>query len=130
MTEDLVRRYVDAVNARDVDTLVGMMTDDHWYVDTGRNAVRGVDAAKGAWGNFFGEITEYNVSVSSVETTPDGFVVLGSVASSEPKLTGDMIFECWVRDDKIALWRANREDPKLRERLGLVEAEPAAEAAN
>ena len=49
-----MREFVAAINEHDLDRLLGLMTEDHVFVDSGGATVRGREAMGGAWQGYFG----------------------------------------------------------------------------
>jgi ketosteroid isomerase-like protein len=48
-----VRRFIDRINAQDVDGLYNLMTEDHRIVDALGEVVQGRDTMRVAWGIYF-----------------------------------------------------------------------------
>jgi ketosteroid isomerase-like protein len=50
---DVVRQFVDAINAHDVERIANLASVDHEFVDGLGNSVRGREAACAAWQGYF-----------------------------------------------------------------------------
>lgn len=118
----VARRYVEAIDARDLDALADLMTSNHWFIDTGRNAMRGQRAARDAWDRFLREFPDYEIRIDDIDVRGNDVLLVGHATCSEPKLTGPTIWEATIDDDRVALWRTHMDSTFTRERLGLVEA--------
>ena len=51
--ESLVLAFNEAINARDIDQLISLMTDDHRFIDSAGAVVAGKPACAEAWRGFF-----------------------------------------------------------------------------
>ena len=59
-----VVRFIQAINNRNVDRLVRLVTKDHQFFDsTGASVVANVDQVREAWGRYFAMFPDYNISV-------------------------------------------------------------------
>ena len=118
--DDVMRRFNDAINVRDVERLVGMMTSDHAFIDASGTAVRGRDEVAAAWRGFFAAYPEYRNNFDRVVATGDGAVAVGtSTCPKDPDLDGPALWRATIRDGNVAHWRVYDDTPGNRAQLGL-----------
>jgi ketosteroid isomerase-like protein len=59
---ETVLRFMDAINARNVDQLAEMMTEDHAFIDSLGQAIRGREKMRSAWRGYYAFCPDYWVS--------------------------------------------------------------------
>ncbi|GAB3431561.1 nuclear transport factor 2 family protein [Flindersiella endophytica] len=99
-----------AINARDLDRLAGLMTDDHTFVDSAGETVAGKPACVDAWRGFFEAFPDYrNVFTSLVADAADGAVVTieGRSECADARLAGPARWTAVVRDGRVARWQVD-----------------------
>ena len=103
---DVVRAFNDAINARDLDALTALMTDDHRFVDSDGAIVNGKAACTEAWRDFFAAFPDYrNVFDDMRSTTPGVVDNVGHSECSFAPLDGPARWRAEVRDGKVSLWQ-------------------------
>jgi ketosteroid isomerase-like protein len=100
-------RFNDRINARDLDGLSALMTDDHTFVDAAGGRVEGKQACVEAWRGFFAAFPDYRNVFSGTRTAGDSVAITGYSECSVPELAGPARWTAQVRDGKIALWRVS-----------------------
>jgi ketosteroid isomerase-like protein len=75
---DIARRFVDAVNARSVGVLSGLLSDDHVFIDAADTRVIGRDANRQAWIAYFVLIPDYRINVEQMLESGDTVALFGS----------------------------------------------------
>ncbi len=118
--KSVVVRFNDAINARDLDRLVSLMTDDHLFVDPANAETRGRDAMKVAWQKFFAAFPDYRNQFESVEQRDSVVVVAGRSACSVEALAGPALWRAVVRDGRVSEWRVYVDDEATRRELGIA----------
>jgi len=103
---EVVLAFNDAINARDLDALTTLMTENHRFVDSEGATVDGKDACTNAWRGFFAAFSDYrNVFDTLVDTAPGVIVITGRSECSVAALDGPARWRAEVRDGKVALWQ-------------------------
>lgn len=107
MTEtEIVRlalRFANEINRHDVDGLIGLVSDDHLFVDALGQEVHGREKLRAAWKAYFELFPDYHMDVR--ETFQNGRVVaLLGTASGTPLVNGQSRAE--NRWKVPAAWRA------------------------
>ena len=60
---DIVLAFVDAINRQDVKAMVGLMTEDHCFVDGLGQVLRGREQMKNGWVSYFGWFPDYSITL-------------------------------------------------------------------
>jgi ketosteroid isomerase-like protein len=103
---ETVRAFNDAINARDLDALTALMTDDHRFVDSEGTTVDGKAACTDAWRGFFETFPDYLNVFDDVRSTAPGVVdVVGRSECSFAALDGPARWRAVVRDGQVAFWQ-------------------------
>ena len=106
---DAVRAFNDAINARDLDSLTALMTDDHRFVDSEGATVDGKAACTEAWRGFFAAFPDYRNVFDEVSSCAPGVVdIVGRSECSVTALDGPARWGAEVRDGQVALWQVSR----------------------
>jgi len=117
--QQIVRDFNEAINARDLDRLTSMLTDDHRFVDSAGQIVSGREAVTAAWSGFFTSCPDYRNEFDTVEARGDGVVVAGRSICSYPDLHDPGLWTARVSGDRVAEWRVYGDTPEQRTALGL-----------
>ena len=109
-----VRRFIDLINAQDVDGLYNLMTEDHKFVDALGQVVRGRETMRGAWAMDFRMVPDYHISCD--EMIGQGNVVGafgiaggtynpdGGELSEENRWKAPVALRAEVKGDLVAQW--------------------------
>jgi ketosteroid isomerase-like protein len=100
-------RFNDRINARDLDGLSALMTDDHTFVDSAGDRVEGKPACVEAWRGFFAAFPDYRNVFSGTRTAGDSVAITGYSQCSVPELAGPARWTARVRDGRVALWQVS-----------------------
>jgi ketosteroid isomerase-like protein len=107
-TEDVVRAFVEAINARDVDRIVALAAEDHQFVDA-HGAVVAAEGLRSAWTGYFQFMPRYGIEVETILCDGETAAVFGSAWGS---LGGDDAAErAWRRP---SAWRACVENGRVK----------------
>ena len=82
------------------------MTDDHAFIDTGDNILRGKEKVLEAWKGFFDSFPDYRNILETVTFKDDTVTLIGRSTCSDQRLDGPAIWTAKIRDNKVAEWRA------------------------
>jgi ketosteroid isomerase-like protein len=114
--------FNDAINRRDLESLAGLMTDDHAFIDSDDTVLAGKEQVLGAWEGFFAAFPDYRNDWVEVTAIGGLVIALGrSVCSTEPALDGPAIWAARVADAKVSEWRIYEDTPANRRGLGVAE---------
>lgn len=114
MTPDsrqIVLRFNDAINARDLEGLAALMTDDHVFIDSADTRVSGKEAVLAAWRGFFEAFPDYRNVFERLNGDGDTVAVSGHSVCSYAPLDGAARWSARIVDGKIAEWRVHADAP-------------------
>jgi uncharacterized protein (TIGR02246 family) len=131
---EIVLAYLDAINLHDPDKLAGLMTEDHVFIDSLGNSVRGRDKMRAGWRGYFAMCPDYRVSHEDIFRDGDTVAAFGS-AGGTISVQGEMRAEnkwqtpaAWrvkVRDGLIQEFRVYADNKPVYEILGRAGKPPA-----
>jgi ketosteroid isomerase-like protein len=118
--------FVRAVNRHLVDDLTTLMTEEHCFIDSLGNTVRGRQNMQAGWAAYFLMVPDYSIAVD--ETYSDGPAVLmlgvaeGTYApdgkfTPENRWKTHAAFRVLVEHSKVAEWRVYADNEPIRERM-------------
>ncbi|MGA2005163.1 MAG: nuclear transport factor 2 family protein [Terriglobales bacterium] len=111
---ETVLAFVAKINDHDPDGLVALTTDDHVFVDSLGNQLRGRDKMRAGWQSYFKMCPDYRVSHEEIfrnGATVAVFGFAGGTISVQGKLSDEnrwQIPAAWmvsVRDGRVSEWR-------------------------
>ena len=114
-----ILRFNDFVNARDIEGLSQMMTDDHVFIDAVDNRVAGKSACVQAWQGFFAAFPDYRNDFAQISANKELLVVVGRSSCADPRLDGPALWTAKVRGNCISEWRVFDDSVRNRNKLGL-----------
>lgn len=115
--KEIALRFNACINNRDIQGLASLMTDDHTFIDSADNAVRGKAQVVEAWESFFAMFPDYRNIFERVESRNQFVAVLGRSTCSEQQLDGPALWTARVKGDQVAEWRVYHDTPENRKRL-------------
>jgi steroid delta-isomerase-like uncharacterized protein len=123
----LVLQFIEHINKKDLEALVGMMATDHRFVDaTGEAHTGGKDAMRTAWTRYFESFPDYRIEVEEAfgNDATGAVATFGFASGSFAGTSSDIGSASWripaawhgnVRDGLIAEWRVFCDvEPMLR----------------
>jgi len=115
-----VRRFNEYINSRDLDGVGSLLTDDHVFIDSTGNTIRGKKKVLEAWRSFFESFSDYRNVFESLEARGGLVVVTGRSVCSDERLNGPALWTARVKDGKVAEWRVYEDTAENRHRLGIA----------
>jgi uncharacterized protein (TIGR02246 family) len=79
---ETVLDFMDRINRRDADKLAELMTEDHVFVDSRGNAVRGREQMRAGWRAYFAFCPDFCVSHETILSHRDVVAVYGSAGGT------------------------------------------------
>lgn len=121
---EVVRTFVERINAHDVDALCALMSDDHEFVDALGARVSGGSRLRKAWTDYLEAVSDYEMVVDEWIEQDD---VVGLFGTASGTFAGDpqggwTMLAAWkarVRDGRVVLWHVYGDTEQLREVLSL-----------
>jgi hypothetical protein len=112
--EEVVRRFVERINAHDVPGMLAMMSTDHVFTDGLGASVAGKERLTEAWQTYFRWMPDFHIAVFQ-SLQRDNMVALFGTASGTFAVQGQLLPEnhwripaAWralVRDGTVAAWQ-------------------------
>jgi SnoaL-like domain len=113
--------FNEAINRRDLDSLDGLMTDDHTFIDSDGNVLAGRSRVLEAWKGFFEAFPDYRNEWSRVIPRDGTVIAVGrSVCATEPALHGAAIWTARIAGDRVSEWRVHEDTDSIRDDLGIA----------
>ena len=110
--KEVVTEFLERLNKRDIDGMAALMSEDHMFVDSLGNAIRGRETMRSGWRGYFAMCPDYRITCEHM--LGDGLVVvaLGS-AGGTIAVRGKLLPESkWSIP---AAWRAVVEGALIKE---------------
>jgi uncharacterized protein (TIGR02246 family) len=79
---EIVLQFLERINERDVDRLAELMTEDHLFVDSLGQSVRGREPMRAAWRGYYAMCPDYTVVHDEVFQNGNRVVVLGTAGGT------------------------------------------------
>lgn len=113
--KETILSFIGRINARDVDGLCELMSDDHKFIDAHGNEVGGKDKMVPGWRGYFAWFPDYYIEVTEVfegEPASDGqtFAMFGFAGGSFKGKESESwrlpaAWKAIVKDGRVALWQ-------------------------
>jgi ketosteroid isomerase-like protein len=111
----VVRSFVDAINAHDAAAVVALTTPDHRFIDSLGNTIA-AEKLRAAWDGYFQMVPDYRITVTRY--VPDGTTVLayGTAAGSYERKpwSTPAAWRAVIRDRKVAEWQVYADNEPIR----------------
>ena len=108
----VVRAFMEAINAGDVEGLAGLMTEDHTFIDSGGTVVTGSEGMTEGWRGFFEMFPDYRNEVEGY--LQDGHLVM-AYGTARGTYNGNRGLVPENLIEMPAAWRAVVEDNRIKE---------------
>lgn len=113
-------QFNDCINARDLEGLSRLMSDDHVFIDTAGDKVTGKRACLDAWKGFFDAYPGYRNLFDSLQEKDGVVAVAGrSDCPGHPVLEGPALWTAIVDGQLVTQWRVHDDTAEARQRLGI-----------
>ena len=119
-TIEIFMRWVAAINGHDITGLAAMMAEEHLFVDSLGNRVRGAKSMEAGWRGYFGMCPDYWIRADHVMTADDTVLAAGEAG-------GTIAGEGWrtpaawravIRDGRVVEWQVFADNKPVYEILG------------
>lgn len=122
--EDIVSRYVAAINCHDPDAIAELLTENHRSIDSGGAVFTGREVMRQAWLGYFNMVLDYSISVSEVFTGKNTVAMFGMASGT---YTSDGTISPENYWETPAAWRAVVDHGKISEWQVFADLEPLRE---
>ena len=119
-------RFVERINAHDVDGLCGLMTGDHRFIDSLGTVVSGREALRDGWAGYFAMVPDYQVQVTHRFSNDSEVVLLGQARGSHAGNGKPGSHGAWstpvavrasIKGGLVCEWQVYADHEPLRERM-------------
>jgi ketosteroid isomerase-like protein len=123
---ETVQRFIDQINARDVDSLSVLMTPDHRFIDSLGSVIVGRETMRQGWRQYFQMVPDYRIEITRSFTDGVEVVLLGSAGGTYARDGQMKSADAWqtpaawhavVRDGLIAEWQVYADNEPIRQRM-------------
>jgi uncharacterized protein (TIGR02246 family) len=132
---DAVLRFMELINERDADKVSAMMTEDHVFIDSLGQVVRGRDKMRAAWQGYFRFCPDYWVSHEEIFREGNRVAVFGvaggTIASNgtlppQNKWRTPAAWLTVVEKELIKEWKVYADNKPVYDIMAKSKASPAA----
>jgi ketosteroid isomerase-like protein len=116
--ENVVVRFNDAINRRDLGSLAELMTEDHTLIAGEEEPISGRETCLRAWERFFELLPDYRNVFQEVRAQGALVRVRGRSICSDECLNGPAIWTAVVEGRRVREWRVHEDTPRNRGELG------------
>lgn len=111
--------FVEAINRHDVKALVGLMTEDHVFVDSLGNHTSGITRMEPAWTGYFAMCPDYWIKIDNEVSKRDVVLAVGQVGGTIDKVqwSTPAAWKAVVRESRVQEWRVFADNKPVYEIL-------------
>jgi ketosteroid isomerase-like protein len=119
-----VRRFVEAINARSPARVAALLSEDHLFVDSSGETVRGREEMRKAWIGYFVMIPDYAIELEHLFVSGSTVAVFGrargtyapdGTLSSQNRWELSAAWRAEVRDGLIQSWQVYADNEPVRQ---------------
>lgn len=121
--ESAAQAFVRAVNRRDPEALAALMTDNHCFIDSLGDTVRGRDKMRAGCAAYFKMVPDYSIAVEEKCCAGPAVVLLGAAQDiyapdrqlkEENRWQTPVAIRAPIEDGKVAEWRVYADNEPIR----------------
>lgn len=110
----LVTDFNEAINRRDLDRMVALMSADHVFIDSAGSEVKGRAQMEKNWAGFFEQFPDYRNVFEQTYVRGGSVFVVGRSECSFAPLAGPALWRAEVEDGRVRLWQVLEDTPQNR----------------
>ena len=104
--DSIAIQFNDYITRRDADALAEMMTDDHTFIDSNNNIIRGRMENKKNWERFFELLPAYRNIFENITIKESTVILQGYSICSDQQLNNvHAIWVVQIQNDLVKEWR-------------------------
>jgi ketosteroid isomerase-like protein len=120
----IAQAFVGAINARSAQQLMGLMTDDHVFVDSLGSKIVGKQNMAKAWEGYFRMVPDYGITSDENLVDASTVVMLGTAQGtyspdgnlrSENRWSTPAAWRAEIRGSLVAEWRVYADNEPIRQ---------------
>jgi ketosteroid isomerase-like protein len=109
---EVVIRFITAVNNRNIESISGLISDDHKFTDSLGNVFRGKEVMTKGWINYLQIFPDYKIEFDEIYDKENKIMFTGKASGTYLKSDIQSEENHWVIN---AAWRALVENGKIKE---------------
>jgi ketosteroid isomerase-like protein len=122
----VAHRFVERINAHDVDSMLALMSADHSLIDSLGAATQGEVKLRSAWAGYFRMVPDYSIVVERTLAQGNDVVLLGTARGTYTPDGVLLAANAWetpvalharVHDGHVRTWRVYADNEPIRERM-------------
>src|SRR6267142_716013 len=111
---ETVQRFIDRINAGDVEGLSVLMTTDHRFIDSLGSVIVGRETMREGWRQYFQMVPDYHIEITRSFTDGAEVALLGSAKGTYRRDGQVRAADAWqtpaawhavIRDNLVAEWQ-------------------------
>jgi ketosteroid isomerase-like protein len=114
MKTKVVLDFVEAINNGNVDKIYDLMTENHLFIDSQDNRVKGKENMKQAWVGYFALFPDYKIEINEILEKDSLICILGYASATYKNLKNENNSNYWripatwtaiVENNQIKVWQ-------------------------
>ena len=119
----LAQRFVECINAHDVDGLAALMSPDHRFIDSLGAEANGVNAMREGWRAYYRMVPDYRIDVEQAFVEGPQVILVGSAHGTYSRDGSLHAADRWsmpaawralIRDGRVAEWQVYADNEPIR----------------
>lgn len=124
--ETVVKRFIDRVNAHDLNGIVELLSADHRFVDSLGAVFEGRETLRAGWTGYLRMVPDYTITLERVIENGSEVILIGEAGGTYSKDGGLHPADAWrtpgawlarVERGLIAEWRVYADNEPIRQRM-------------
>ena len=121
-------KFVNEINRHDLDSVSALLSDDHLFVDTLGQEVRGKERSREAWASYFRWFPDYHLAVREwfqngrvvgMFGTASGTFAVGSDLPAENRWKTPAAWRAVIREHQVAQWQVFADNEPIWKVMGV-----------
>ena len=114
MKSKVLLDFIDAINHANVDTMVGLMADEHTFIDSRDNRYTGKENMKQAWIGYFNLFPDYKIEITGMLQKKSLFYLVGYAGGTYKNQRNENNSNYWripaawsaiIKKNKVQRWQ-------------------------
>lgn len=122
--EEIANEFIEAINRHDIESIGGLMSEDHTFIDSGGDVYKGNEQMRHGWSHYFKMFPDYKIEAPEFVVSGDTVILLGRASgtyTTDGTLRPENHWEipaAWkavIADKKIKLWQVFADNTPVME---------------
>lgn len=124
-TPEIALKFVEYINAQNVDELTKLMTEDHSFTDITGSVEKGRETMRKAWSEYFTMYPQYTIYISQIFVVDTTVVLIGRTTGSHLKLPPQkefhdtVIWTAIIKNGLVAEWQIYEDTAENKKALNI-----------